>query len=321
MSTEVRQVETSYPPEESFFDANRGELRVIFDILEISEQWSNELEDIVNVTQPWVKGDHSRPLHQFHLNDNQKKQLTALYPALGLVQERTLPEGHYDQMVVLGSVHSGNVRRLDFLEQSLSRSDVQTDRIVLLGGQRSIYEERERDDIDETLQELSVNGHHDPWLDRVATDGTALQWESDLVRLAGIARLGKLSLKQLHLRLGNADPLKSYEFDWQGVVVSLLHTLAVERNGEPRHNTEACVRDWLRTYHPPVGAKVGFVAANPHIDRVTRSAQAVLNNEGRQDIQLIPGGPGISEKAGHSIVLGEVARLLYEDLRTVKASA
>jgi hypothetical protein len=148
-----------------------------------------------------------------------------------------------------------------------------------------------------------------------------MQWETDLVRLAGIARLGNLSLKQLHLRLGNQDPLKRYEFDWHGTPVSLLHTLAVERNGEPRHNTEACMRDWLRTYHPPIGARVGFVAANPHLDRVTRSAQAVLNDEGRSDIQLVAGGPGISPKAGHSIVLGEVARLLYEDQRVAKVSA
>lgn len=315
-----KQTPEQNTPSPLFFELYQPQLREVLSIVGVPETAMNSLGEAVDATQPWVKGDHSRPLHTFHVEEANKPALRELYDQLGLVRERPLPAGHYDQIVVLGAVQSGNNRRLRFVADAL-RTDAQTDGIVLLGGQRRMFAERETEEVDANIEAVIDSGKHDKLVAKFEKFGADNIWETDLIRLAAAEQLGDLTLRRLHVRLANADPLGRYEFALGDLPVTLLHTLAVERNGEPRHNTEACIEDWVKTLQPKQGSRVGFICANPHMERTTRAAQHVLNRLGRSDIQLIPAGPAAPEGIGDSMYLGEIARLLYEDQRQVTVAA
>lgn len=310
----------SYSGEMPFYEQHQESLASVFEIVGISPTILDSLDKIVNATQPWVAGDHSRPEYRFNLSALQKAELAPFYKKMGMVDEMPIPAGHYSQVVVLGAIHQGNNHRLDFLDTALKASTVTVDKIVLLGGQRTVYPEREKVDIEANLAELQEANSTDPWVLRSLTKGTdAIQWETDMLRLAGIARLGGLSLKQLHLRFGNQDPIKRYEFETNdGTPVSLLHTPAVPRpNGKPRHTTEACIIEWAKTYKPNKNDEVVFVGANPHLNRMIRSSRRALLLNGCDNIKLLPTGPSSPTYAGDSIYLGEIARSLYEDQQVI----
>ncbi len=311
-------------PQELFIGRNRLELADLFEIVDIPREAAGNLDQAVNFTQPWVKGDHTQPQHKHFIGEDDRPRLMRLYERFGMVDEVPVPNGHYDQLLVLGGIQRGNNSRLEFLNRTMKSGRVTAGQIIFLGGQREPYE-NETDEIDENLQQTAE--HSDAWLKRVQEGGSTLKWESDLIRLAALAQLGNLTLKKLHLRLGNPyegnrppDPIKRYEFVWNGTPVSLLHTLAVERpNGEPRHTTEACIADWLATYQPPASARVAFVTANPHIERTALSAQVVLRKHKRQDLEFIPSGTAANPNLKETFYLGEVARLLYENQRLLRA--
>jgi hypothetical protein len=316
--------EHQLPIGELFFDAYRPEIEQVFKVVGLPDDVTSSLGRAVELTQPWVGGDHSRPNHVFNLDEQQRAELKALFVDLDMAEERPLPDDHYDQIIVLGGIQAGNLRRTDFLKRMLDKKGVTTDKVVLLGGQRRIYVERETDDINANFAELFYQEAHTEWSEHFKADMLAEQgetrWETDLIRLAAMAKIGPLVFKRLQLRLGNEDFIGRYEFDWNNLSVDLLHTLAVPRpNGESRHTTEACIGDWIETYQPKDGARVGMVNANPHIDRMIRSARSVATSLGRSDIELIPAGPTAPLGIRESIFLGEIARNLYEDQRTANA--
>lgn len=304
-----------------FFDTYHPQIKDVFSIVGLPDSGTDTLEGAVELTQPWVEGDHSRPKNKIDLDEAQRQDLQPIFEDLGMMRERPFPPGHYDQIIVLGAIHAGNIRRAEFVGRMLSREDITTDRVVLLGGQRRIYEEREMDDIATNLGEIYWDDSGDEWVENFKADifaGDAdKRWETDLIRLAAVAKVGPLTLKKLHLELGDIDLVRRYEFDLNGLPVSLLHTRAVERpNGEPRHTTEACIKDWVETFEPAKDAHVGMVGANPHADRMVRSARAVLSTIERGDIDLTLGSAIAPAGIRESIYLGEIARSLYEDLRS-----
>jgi hypothetical protein len=285
---------------------------------------------LVNHTQRWAKGDHSKPEHALNIDPVHTNRLHELYVDVGMRNEVLLAPGHYDTVLVPGAVQRGNVRRVDLLRRSVDLVDgigrplVAVDEAVLLGGQRHMWE-LEKEDFEETL--ILLDGVDDPWLDyiREVKDISKL-WETDGLRLAAMAKLMPLVLQQVVLRpeeeriiikdgfQSEVDPLQGYVFTYKSMVVSLMHTLAVPRaNGDPRHTTEACVEDWLLRHNPPVGAHIGFIAANPHLERMVRATRRLLTRLGRSDLKLIAAGSAAPDPLGHGHFYGETARNLYED--------
>lgn len=304
-----------------YFERHAAEIAEVFDIVGVPEEAKTDLDRAVYETQPWIRGDHSRPQHEFLIpNDSPESQrLHELYASLGLRHEQLLPAGRYDYILVPGAVQRGNNRRLELLNRLVTDQDVTADRIVLMGGQRHIFEEKEKDDIEANWAAVESQGTGGPWLESLKRGTAKLEWETDIMRLAAIQHLGPLAVKQWHLRLAHEDHVQRYEFEWQGVSLTLLHTLAVARqHGEARHTTEACMRDWLHTNEIPEGARIGFIAANPHMERMGKAAQMVLLEEGRADLRLVVAGSAGAPDLGHNIHLGEVARNLYEDQRLLK---
>ncbi len=302
----------------TFYGQHQEQLRRLFEITGLPEEVSADLPMAVEATQPWVRGDHSRPEHRFRFKDPESAELHDIYGDLGLRDAHDLPAGTYQHAILLGGVHRGNNRRLGFMNQVLTSGTVIVEDITLLGGERRVYPEVEIEDIENNLHAL--RNVDEPWLDRLRNSKVESWWETDLLRLAATVRLGRLSVAGREY-----EPLNSryrphrQTFTWRKLPLAIMHTLAVARQGEPRHTTEACVRDWLDTMLPADNARVAFFGANPHLTRMGRSAQAVLRAQGRPDIDLVVAGPASVEGLGHGHYLGEVARQLYEDKRLLEA--
>jgi hypothetical protein len=208
---------------------------------------------------------------------------------------------------------------MEFLAEAL-KNGVNTVQLTLLGGQRDIFWSHESGEIDKHIDIIDKStGEISPWV-RVLKEGDRkLETETDLLRLATEIHLGTTTLRRIALRFNNADLIARYDFDYGDIPLSISHTLAVARaNGEPRHTTEACIDDWLSYRQPKHGARVAFIAANPHIRRTVHSAGVILSARGRSDVELFAAGPAAGQNNDHPIYLGEIARNLYEDQRPLK---
>ncbi|MEO5627511.1 MAG: hypothetical protein ABIQ89_01325 [Candidatus Saccharimonadales bacterium] len=305
---------------ESFFDTFQPELEELFTILDSQSQWSDNLADIVEDTQPWVKGDHFSPESPAKLDNDQSAAAKEIYTKMGLVEAVPIPEGEYDQIIVLGGMQRANELRLSFLKDALQSESVSLKAdggIILWGGRRPLNKQLEtwfvhkaKADIDD--QPLAGT---DPWFNAMRHNRPSLS-ETELMRLAGLHNLGNLSLHRAHLRFGSATvPISRYELLGDHYDITLLNTPAVQRpQGEPRHTTEACAQQWLEDVPPPDNARVAFVSSNPYIRRTARVVSEVLSQNGRQDVRLVAAGPAAYPDSNKDyLFLGEIARNLYED--------
>ena len=298
----------------------------LFSILSLPLGAVANLETAVAATQPWVKGDHGHESYDFGLNDDQRNALWGIYHARDMVEQRALPAGHYDQILVFGAVHIGNDKRLAYLRNTFEGGDVSTDRIVLLGGERAMFPEREPEDVAQSIASVLQKQHADTWFQKFIQKSPEAIDETDLLRLAALDHLGPMVLKQLRLHIGEElkwrtkTPVVRTEFGWQGVPLTLSHSRAHPRkDGDPRHTTESCVVDWLIELQPKLGSKVAIIGSQPHLDRMTMTVQRVLHGKGREDIQITAGGPNTTDATGHTIYLGEIARAEYERLQLLQS--
>lgn len=296
----------------SFYSRNIAVLTEVVTIFGINPEAVEDLDSLVEATQPWVRGDHARPEHRANVTNSQSRRLHELYNLLGIRHAKGLSGGHYEYIVGLGGLQRGNMRRMNFLRQMMERDDVNTDHIVLLGGERVVYPETESAMLEENIQELQATTLYDPVVKKIVNEGVSPRHETDMIRMAAALRLKDLVFKR---ESGNI-----IEFDRNGTEVTLIHTKAVSRpNGEPRHTTEACMVNFVNVMQPLLAARVGFVATNPHTERTTRSAQRIITNVGRGDVVLEPSGPGALDSYEHELYRGEIARLLYEDQLQIKS--
>lgn len=303
---------------ESFYRRNRVHLPEFASLFDLDPSVTESLESLVDATQPWVQGDHTRPENRAQVTEAEGERLHKLYRLLGLKDRRPLEPGHYDYLLVLGGIYRGTNRRLAFLRESLEKGNVTTDQIVFLGGEREVYPEVENALIAEHIEQLRGSSQKDPFVRGIIGDrfakATGIRHETDLFRLAAAVQLGALALtsetgRQLQLIYSQAKNGKHID-----TPITLLHTQAEPRpNGKPRHTTEACIRDFIHTLGPKRMARIGFIATNPHVERTTRSAQRNIDFLGRADLHLLPAGPGALDIYTHELFRGEVARLLYED--------
>jgi hypothetical protein len=320
MSIELRIGNPEAANSGRFFDEHRENLDAMADILHMPSKLADSLEMAIELTQPWTRGDHSRPEAAIALSQQQRAELQPLFAQFGLTSRQNLPKGDYAHILVPGAVQKGNNGRIGFVRDSFHAGTITSNDIVLLGGQRSVFGEVETALLQADLAAIKQAGTVDTWVDALGGDVNKLVWETDFMRLAAIKHLGALPLKELRLRTVDAvsasrgDAVQQYEFEWHDMPLRLLHTLATQRpNGKARHTTESCVKEWVGLAQPAEGARVGFVASNPHRERMAKSARRALASIGREDIQLIAAGPASASGIGDHIFLGEIARNLYED--------
>lgn len=303
---------------ESFYKRNRIHLPEFASLFDLDPSVTESLDSLVKATQPWVRGDHTRPENRARVTEAEGERLHRLYKLLGLKDERPLDPGHYDYLLVLGGIYRGTNRRLAFLKKTLEKGNITTDQIVFLGGEREVYPEVENTLIADHIEQLKGSSQRDPFVRHVIGEyskkGTGIRHESDLFRLAAAVQLGSLALTSETDRQVEFIYSRAQSEEGTDIPVVLLHTQAESRpNGKPRHTTEACIRDFIRTLQPRRAARIGFIATNPHIERTTRSAQRNIDLLDRSDLRLTPAGPGALDTYSHELFRGEVARLLYED--------
>lgn len=306
-------------PETSFFEQHHQTLRQLGDIVGLPKTFTSSLQTAVELTQPWVKGDHTRPDAAVALSSDQSSELRPVFADLNLKRASVLPAGSYDHIIVPGAVQLGNNGRIKFVKEAVELGEITTGDIVLLGGQRPVFGEVEAHLLTEDLRSIHEQGITDDWIKALDNQTERLIWETDFMRLAAIKHLGSLPLQQLHLRVIEDDSqppfdvIKQYEFSWHDMPLRLLHTLATKRpNGVARPTTESCVKEWIEVAEPVLSAVVAFISSNPHRDRMAKSCKRALASVGRDDIELVVAGPASVESLGDHVFLGEVARNLYE---------
>lgn len=300
----------------SFFERHQDTLAVLFDAMGVEKTAANSLEAAIAATQAWVPGDHTKPAVPIHIPEGSEKVLQELYTDLGLTDERTLPSGRYDQLLVLGGFQLGNIRRMKFTKKVME-SGVLTNHIVLLGGERQIDPVREIPYINQNMVHIirGQTASPDPWIRDLASGEARLRWETGALRLAATASLGELALIAYKQNIDNPqEQPERQDFAQGNRLVTLLHTKAVARpQGETRHTTEACIAHWLCTVDPPAGSTVGFVTANPYMERTARVVARQIHRHGRADIKLVVGGPAPSPTVVSLGYNREIAYNLYED--------
>lgn len=298
---------------QSFYNSNRNGLGILFDALGLPENAAESLEDSILATQPWARGDHTDPEQRVEIPAEHEIALHSLYGLFEMKAEQLLPPDEYDQILLLGGMHLGNNRRIE-LTKRLLEGGVLTDHVVLLGGERRERPQHERKHIVKNIAELASRQVHtvDPWVDEIVNDSTSIRWETDMLRLAASVHLGRLTPIA---QIGEGRNPERLDMICRDKLITLLHTQAVNRpnSDEPRHTTEACIQHWLRVVDAPQDARVGFVTANPHIERTVKTARRALRYIGRGDIDLIAAGSAAVPRSDHHIYLGEIARNLYED--------
>lgn len=312
------------PGNKTFFELYQPEIQELFDVLGMERTAVANLPQAVEATQPWVEGDHFTPKYKTVLEGDQAARALEVYERMGLVDEQLLPHGEYDQLIVLGGTQRANNERINFLKQQLADGAKVNGPIILWGGERSRDVEREAAELGKNIANLSDSNHsatQNPWLEVQRSNKALPENETELLRIAALQLLGNLPLKKMYIRLDtevSGQPLISrYEFDYNGQRLILMHTAAVARpQGEPRHTTEACAREWLEALPPKTNARVAFVTGNPYIRRTAQVVQKVLAEQGRMDIELIACGPAAYDNARDYLFLGEIGRNLYEDLRS-----
>lgn len=311
MSAELGKAPLSISLGTSFYERNR---EIIGDYLGIHGvdprlvEDTKDLDGLVRATQPWARGDHARPDMPIDITDSQSGYLHRLHESFGMKHAIELPKGDYDFLVVLGGMHTGNHRRIEWAKKILNSPGVNVDRMVMLGGERGVYPESESNLIAKNIEEIKKSEQTDPFLKKVVNGTAEISNESDMLRLASRIQLGKLILRP-------SNKPDVIEFDWDGMPITLIHTKSVPRPlGAPRHTTEGCVSDLITNIKPSHSATIGFIATNPHTERTSRSARRTMAGLGRTDIELVPSGPHALDSYSHALYRGEVARNLYEDL-------
>lgn len=309
-----------------FYMRNYVGLGEMFDIVGVPKAATQSLDAAVEHTQPWIKGDHGLQEFEHNIDPARSAQLHELYAGFGQKDEVMLSPGRYDEILLLGGLQPGNRKRMRMLKRVLDDPEVQTGHVTLLGGQRVVYD-KEKPDLEDTLQEVKEQGNLDPWANRILSErGVSGLTETDGIRLAAMEHLGDIALRNTNLRVNeltagtDAELVQSYEFDVGNTAITLMHSLAVVRKGPSRHTTQSCVEDWIRFREPATNAAVGFISANPHLERTVRSARATIAEAGRPDIRIVGAGSGAIATLNHGFYLGEVARNLWEDQRLVRTS-
>lgn len=194
---------------------------------------------------------------------------------------------------------------------------------------------------------------HEPWADRLLKQG-ALEsidksdphyeenaWkftETETARVA-LEKQIKLRAHQIHLQIVNdthhyqPHPLPGiperlvtdyvYHSDDEQLDFHIMNAAAVERGinpktGEPnpyRHTTASVIEEYLQEHNPAPHARVLFVTGNPHSLRTTRDAYKILQQYGRDDIELVVAGTSPAEGTPIQSYLGEIARLVSHDAK------
>ncbi len=312
---------------EPFYVQYGDSLSELFETIGVSDVSKASLAEVVDMTQPWARGDHHAPEKSLELSESQQATAMKIFEAMRMLDEIEPEGGEYDQVLLLGGEQHSNRLRIGYFNEQLTTGDISIadgGSLVSLGGVRKL-KGREIFDLGADLAALAGSTQLDPWLGQLLKSemNDALD-EDAAMRVALSASVGSaaMRLSQAHIELGRADIFSHKVFHGDGdKKVIMINAPAVERPlGPPRHTTESTLQEWLRLAPPIQDARVLLVSNNPYVHRTARNLANVLATE-RPDVRF--DYCGASAERNHTLIqrtLGEVARNLYEDLQQSTAS-
>jgi hypothetical protein len=327
-----------------FFDTNKPELHQVLQLLGHSDDWRDDLPGMEAYMQrEWVPGDHHNPVNQEPFSEAQQAQAREIFDKMGMVAEIRPPGGEFDQIIILGAMMRANNARTEFAADLLNTGDIslaEGGKIVFWGGPRQ-RGKKEEGPLTDFIEKVTAPGHHaahDPWLQRQldktdpASAEKAFNTETDEGRALLLHYMGDMTLSKAHIPLAastdklpppeRARDFTHYEFTQPrtGLNLEVINAQIVDRPmGDPRHTTEQCAIEWLEHSAPEQGGRILFVTSNPYVRRTTLVVQKLIDQAGRDDLQLIGCGPAAYEDSNVQLFMGEIGRLLYEDLQAAQS--
>gem|GEM_PF-4053436 len=318
----------------SLFERRETDLRNLFTVLDIAEQWRPDPEHIVTVTQKWVHGDHWNPANKVDLDTEQTEAARGIFREFNIIDARMPDSGEHGGAIVLGgTMRTNRVRtefvtkfthsRTDFIQQTIHMSEGLAclkagSPITFWGGPRPA-EAADGPFIQQSIVNAQAINESDPWLIHLSDrEDIGVLSEFDQGRLAFAEAFGSLATaREIHLRtqnnslkpivrnvvMGNAEqPL---------VVTNAPSVSRASIKGRPRHTTASAVQDWVAHHAPKTPAKILFVSNNPYIDRTTEVVRRELHAANADHIEIVGVGPAAYDDAPTHLFLGEIGRQLY----------
>jgi hypothetical protein len=328
--TDIREATaTDQQNTQPFFDAHKETLQKLFQVLDREHEWTGDLDGIIDYTQQkWVGNEHGASQEKDSFEPYQESSARELFPHLGLAQEIVPPKGEYEQVHIIGGFMRVNRERIGFVKRLLETQHVLSENIVFWAGQRM---RDSRDDKFINLDAITAGAEGEQWIQTELAKSEEHSWkgrfatETELARLALLEHYPSASLrgmvKDMDPKTATGVPghsIRAYLYDIQGAEFTVLNARAVDRKGGPRHTTASCAEEWLNITPPSLGAKVLLISGNPHTKRTDQDVREILNQRARCDIEMTSCGPAANPNATTQLYLGEIGRLLHNDLK-VKA--
>jgi hypothetical protein len=342
-STVVEKPKTSEKNKESlsFFNLHKDDVIKLFRLADSD----NELPAIIDdprvlhdyALSRWMKGDHwnpnSRYAHSVPAED--LDEFFYLVDKLQLKEEIIPPKGTaVDEVVVVGSTFSANFRRTSLAKSLIDSGRVifkEAPKICIWAGQRPSYKSEEVDFADFLSQ--GYKDEHEVFQDETdmarfvlhtlwgsKSNGRLLLPEPVGIYLPEPSELqtfgsSKLQKKPPISKLGLRDYSQYEYYIPEGhQTIKILNAEAVpRRQGEPRHTTESCAKEWLALNNIPNNYTILEVNGNPHAYRINAEIKRVFSDAGRPDINIIGAAISARHDSPPSLYLGEIARILYND--------
>ncbi len=337
--------------EARFFEPYKKELKELFAALGREDMWSDNPRDILPyVRAGWIGQEHGNSVDKDQFTDEQTVAALALLQDLGFASEQLPNEGDaFEQTVIVAGTTTANYRREGLVLQARENGvDIGTE--VWLVGQRP---REARDGTNEALlgsegiyagndlTEIPEAAHARRIIEESSGEG-ADPWkftETETARLV-FQKLIDPSLKphryDLNLVEVNGKSVSSYrpvddapsrditDYHYKtedGHDIVLLNAAAVERYKNTderipsRHTTTSATQEWLERQAPSHGARVLYVTGNPHSLRTTQDTYKMLVDMGREDIELVVAGTTPAANTPIQTYLGEIARLIDNDVK------
>jgi hypothetical protein len=314
-----------------FFEPYKKELEGLFMAIGKQDEWSDDPRQMLDYLRSrWIGREHGNDLAKDQFSEEQVAAAMPYFDMLGLTVEDTpeITDYHFDQMIILGGFAATNRRRLAFGLELLKNNNATVDTIIFFLGERP---RSVRDGTNEQI--LGINEaksagdvRENPWVKQLTMQGAFTSPplhdlnETDVGRIAMLQLMGN-SLMPYRVEVDESDAagrIKDYYFRTDtGQEILLINAAAVDRGIDRprRHTSKSCAVEWLERHAPKRHAKVLYITDNPSTLRTALDTYAVLKKYGRDDIHLIPAGPAPYKTQAIQTYLGEIARLIDNDVR------
>lgn len=346
--TNIDERESTVIREAKYFEPYKDELRDLFVALGRQDKWS---EDPTNsdflsyMRSGWIGAEHGNSTEKDQFTEEQMEAAMPILEKLGLTTELLPdPSVEVEQTILVGGTMTANYRRTVLIQKAID-DGMNVGEVLCWYGQRP-RESRDGKNADLAGTTGAYAGHDtsdNPWYkahvaEALESDDPWALTETDFGRIAlnkvtgGNLQPHKITLPlieangeptgimQAHRKEGEEVPHREvldYHFATdEGFEVVLVNNAAADRRDRPsRHTTKSSTVEWLERYAPSHGAKVMYVTGNPHSVRTAQDTYKILNELGRGDIELIVAGTGPAANSPIQSYLGEVARLIDNDVK------